>query len=113
MGGSRTEQSATLALILAFIVLLFSRGSEAASASWAVALAGALAGAGIALAVVRYRREWSSAGGRRRSAREKCDEIRDLLVTELHALEGTEAAPQDAIRMSRGSGSGPGASKAA
>lgn len=96
----RTEGSALLALILAVVILLVSRGPESQGSPVAIGLACALGGAGVALAAVCWT---SGKGALRRStvAREKCDEIRDLLVAELHAFEEEERRPVPPIRMSR------------
>ena len=97
----RTEGRALLALILAVVVLLVYQGPESDPTMIAVGFAGALAGAGIALAAVCWK-PGLFARRRRQSARERCDEIRDLLVAELRAFEQEEERrPAPPIRMRR------------
>jgi len=96
MSAGRTERSAMLALILAVVVLLVS--SEGGS-SVAAVLAGALFGGGTVLALVEAKPEWFTVRRARSVAREKCDEVRDLLVAEMRALEQAERAPIPPIRM--------------
>ena len=97
MNGTRTEGSSLLALILAVIVLLVYRGPDSDGSSIAMGIAGLLVGAGITLAIVQWK--FDLIVRRASQARERCDEIRDLLIAEQHALEEAERRPIPPIRM--------------